>query len=155
KPAGDILHGPFTIAKGNVRDLALDGNLLFVSANEGGLLAYDAGDGGRLDTKPPIARALALPTLDPPPHDRPPAIPGAAWAVEVDKHGRVWTTALTSMFGVVRTFRTEDFANATTPCPALGTPIPCGTPFAGGTVSWRPGATVGLDTGLSTTILSD
>jgi len=46
---------------------------------------------GRLDTRPPIGRALALPDLD---SNRP--IPGSIWAVEVDKHGRIWTTALTS-----------------------------------------------------------
>ncbi|HKS23398.1 MAG TPA: Ig-like domain-containing protein [Thermoanaerobaculia bacterium] len=152
KPAGDVLDAAVKLAKGTVRDLALDGNLLFVSAQEGGLLAYDAGDAGRLDTATPIGRGVAIPDGTPDPPGVVPPIPGAAWAVEVDKHGRVWTTALTSMFGVVRTFRTEAFANAT---PSGSGTIPIVEPFAGGTVSWRPGATVGLDTGLSTTILSD
>ena len=126
------------LKQGSVRDLALDGNLLLVSAQSGGLLAFDASDPASLGTS---TNKFAWAT----------ALGGESWSIFVDNHGRIWTTALTSEFGVVRTFRTEDFVNSlsTNPNP---TPV---TPFAGGTVSWRTGVTTGANEGISLTLNSD
>jgi RHS repeat-associated protein len=140
KPKGNLLT-PFALKHGNVRDLALDGNLLFVSAQEGGLYAYDASDPANLDTTK-LAWAAAIPTGT-----------GESWAVTVDDHGRVWTTALTGEFGVIRTFRTEDFIDKLA-APSGTDPDPV-KPYAGGSVSWRTGITVGINSGLDTVLLSD
>ncbi|HXA18390.1 MAG TPA: Ig-like domain-containing protein [Thermoanaerobaculia bacterium] len=133
--------GNQTIYGSSLRDLALDGNLLFASAGPAGLFAYDTSDPAALADPRNAKFAFAT------------AVGGESLSVSVDNHGRVWTTALTGMFGVVRSFRTEDFVSKlanTDPNPANAV-----TPFAGGTVSWRTGVTVGIDEGLSTTLLSD
>ncbi|HWW62849.1 MAG TPA: hypothetical protein VN181_15855, partial [Thermoanaerobaculia bacterium] len=145
KPKGD-LRGPIALSRGTVRDLALDGNLLLVSALEGGLLAFDASDAANINGMP-FARAIALPDAD-----ANPPIAGQSWSVDVDRHGRVWTTAMTSEFGVVRTFRSEDFADK------LGETNPQQSivePYGSGLVSWRPGATSLLNSGSEFEILSD
>jgi hypothetical protein len=68
KPKGNILSAeePFTLSNGVVRDMALDGNLLLISALNGGISAYDISNPAALSAKPPnaatpIARARALP----------------------------------------------------------------------------------------------
>jgi RHS repeat-associated protein len=142
KPKGDV--GPWTALKhGSVRDLALDGNLLLVSAQDGGLYAFDASDPANLATTK-FAWAQA-----------PPSGAGESWTVLADQHGRIWTTALTGEFGVVRTFRTEDFIDKLAIDPGPGTDPQPVTPYAGGTVSWRTGITVGINSGVDTVLLSD
>jgi large repetitive protein len=127
-------------SSGSIRDLALDGNLLFVSAQAGGLFAYDVSDPASLSgTGPQYAWA--------------PALGGESWSVSVDNHGRVWTTALTGEFGVVRSFRTEQFVDKLTTSTTLSDAEV--QPWAGGAVSWRTGINVGIDDGLSTTLISD
>ncbi|HXG59336.1 MAG TPA: Ig-like domain-containing protein, partial [Thermoanaerobaculia bacterium] len=114
EPRGSL--GTTTIASGVIRDLALDGNLLFVSALEGGLQAFDASNPASLSGTP-------MATAPVPPG-------GESWAVVTDRHGRVFSTALSTSFGVVRSYRWRDF-------------------IAGGEVqqrattivSWRPGTT--------------
>ncbi len=107
-PAGTIaqfdIRQSGTSELGQIRELARYDNLMFVAAMDGGVLAYDLSDPAALDdsseTKPtPIAQAPANLT--------------DYWAVQVDHHGRVFTTGMTSLFGVLRTFRAEDFVNAT------------------------------------------
>lgn len=148
KPQGTLAtlllkHNEAAGLAGQVRDLALDGNLLLVSAWEGGLYAFDASDPANLDAaNPTYAWASAPPTGS-----------GQSWSLFVDNHGRIWSTALTGEFGVVRTFRTEDFINGFTTA-VKPDPDPV-TPFAGGTLSWRTGITVGIDDGLDHTLLSD
>lgn len=153
KPHGDLLGGPFSLPDGSVRDLALDGNLLFVSATEGDLLAYDVSDPAALATKPPIARASAKSAAE---SAEPVDIPGDTWAVTVDHHGRIWTTAQTDRFGVIRSFRVEDFAHEPTPPPAGGAarirPV---KQVAASIVSWRPGANANLPLGTTWLIQSD
>jgi hypothetical protein len=65
--------------------------------------------------------------------------------------GRLWSTALTDMFGVIRSYRVEDFVNAAGP----SSPIPIVAPTASSIVSWRPGITVGMPIGSEATVLSD
>ncbi len=138
KPQGALT--PFTLKQGSVRDLALDGNLLFVSAQEGGLFAYDVSDPASLSGNGP-QYAWA------------PAAGGESWSVSVDNHGRVWTTAVSSTFGIVRSFRTEQFIDKFS---TSGTVSDASVQsWAGGAVSWRPGITTGIDYGISHTILSD
>jgi RHS repeat-associated protein len=149
KPKGNIIPTPFSLKHGNVRDLALDGNLLFVSAQEGGLYAFDGSDPGSMDKTPAhYAWARAIPTGS-----------GQSWAVEVDKHGRVWNTALTGEFGVIRGYRTEDFIAKMADDPASpGDPnaeVPPVDMFGGGTVSWRTGINVGFNAGIDQVLLSD
>ncbi|HJQ41121.1 MAG TPA: Ig-like domain-containing protein [Thermoanaerobaculia bacterium] len=107
----DIRQGP-SAQFGSIRELASFGNLLFVAAVNGGILAYDTSDPAALDnSKNPLPVALA---------------PGSEngnpvtdyWSVQVDHHGRVYGAGLTNYWGVLRTFRVEDFIkarNATTP----------------------------------------
>jgi len=134
-------NGNQTIYGSSLRDLALDGNLLFASAGAAGLFAYDTSDPAALSDSSRARFAFAT------------AVGGESLSVSVDNHGRVWTTALTGMFGVVRSFRTEDFVDKlanTAPDPRNAV-----RPFAGGTVSWRTGVTVGIDEGVSFTLLSN
>ena len=138
KPAGAL--SPFKLVQGNIRDLALDGNLLFVSAQSGGLFAYDVSDPASLKNNGPE-------------YGWAPAVDGESWSVAVDNHGRVWTTALLGDFGVIRSYRTEDFIdNFSTG--AVGSQPPVNI-RGSGAVSWRPGITVGIDDGVDTTLLSD
>jgi RHS repeat-associated protein len=134
-PKGKVAQ--FDLKTGNVHDLALDGNLLLVSAESGGLYAFDASDPANLGTSSnKFARGISL---------------GDSWSISVDNHGRIWTTALTSTFGVVRTYRTETMIDNLSTDPNHA-PV---NAFGGGTVSWRPGVTTGIDYGLSTTLNSD
>jgi len=134
-PKGKISQ--FDLRTGNVRDLALDGNLLLVSAESGGLYAFDASDPANLGMPSnKFARGVSL---------------GDSWSISVDNHGRVWTTALTSSFGVVRSYRTETLIDSLS-TDTTHRPVDA---FGGGTVSWRPGVTTGIDFGLSTTLNSD
>jgi RHS repeat-associated protein len=149
KPHGDLLGGPFSLPDGTVRDMALDGNLLFVSATEGDLLAYDVSNPAALATKPPIARASRTSAEENP---NPTDIPGETWAVVVDHHGRIWTTAQTDRHGVVRSYRVEDFAKAPHP---NGTPIRPVKQVAATIVSWRPGANANMPFGSTWAIQSD
>ncbi|MEA2572468.1 MAG: hypothetical protein QOI24_4469 [Acidobacteriota bacterium] len=150
-PRGEILPSdqPFTLARGVVRDMALDGNLLFVSSLDGGIAAYDISDPASLSAKPPntarpIARASAFPQGV--------AVPGESWAVTVDRHGRVYSTALTNMFGVIRTYRVEQFAAG---LDADAKPLAVDTPYASSIIAWRPGINVGAPLGTTLTTISD
>lgn len=132
KPAGDVLGEPIELKAGVVRDLALDGNLLFVSALEAGLQVYDVSNPANLASLTPLA------TTDPL------GATGQQWGIDIDHHGRVWTTATTSMYGVVRSFRVEDFH--------AGGEI---EPRATAIVSWRTGIDAGMPLGTTWVTLSD
>ncbi|MFZ2493123.1 MAG: hypothetical protein WA208_16695, partial [Thermoanaerobaculia bacterium] len=95
-----------------------------------------------LSAATPIARASAT-------AGTPTDIPGDTWSVTVDHHGRIWTTALTSTFGVIRSFRIEDFV------PAIPNQVRAATQVATGLVSWRPGINAGLPLGTTWTTTSD
>ncbi|HEY0591552.1 MAG TPA: hypothetical protein VGF40_07275, partial [Thermoanaerobaculia bacterium] len=85
-----------TTQRGSIRDLALDGNVMYVSALEGGLVAYDVSNAaGMSSTSLPLSYVGA--GLD------------DYWSSAVDRHGRVYAAALGSTFGVIRTFRAEQF----------------------------------------------
>ncbi|HYH08908.1 MAG TPA: Ig-like domain-containing protein, partial [Thermoanaerobaculia bacterium] len=133
KPAGDLLGSSITLSKGSVRDLALDGNLLFVSALEGGLQTYDVSNPASLASLTPHAYTVPFPEGS-----------GQQWAIEIDHHGRIWTTAQNNMYGLVRSFRVEDFH--------AGGRV---EPKATGIVSWRVGINVGLPLGTTWSTLSD
>jgi RHS repeat-associated protein len=101
----DIRQGP-SAQFGSIRELASFGNLLFVAAVNGGILAYDTSDPAALDnSKNPLPVAIAPGTES-----------GDAvtdyWSVQVDHHGRVYAAGLTNLWGVLRTFRVEDFIKA-------------------------------------------
>jgi RHS repeat-associated protein len=95
---------------GSIREMSSFGNLLFIAAVDGGILAYDTSDPAALDeSKTPVPVALA-PGKD--------SETGNAvtdyWSVQVDHHGRVYAAGLTNLWGVIRTFRVEDFVKAKT-----------------------------------------
>ena len=139
EPKGS-LTGPFDIpTDGSVRDLALDGNVLFVSALSGGLQAYDVTDPATLNTKAPMAVGL-LTGSGPGTSEE-----GESWAVAVDHHGRIFNTQFSFGFGALRTFRMKDFI-------AGGNPV---MPISSTIVSWRPGVNVGLPLGTDYTLLTD
>jgi hypothetical protein len=121
------LRASFDIDAGGIRDQALNGNVLFVTALDGGVFAYDVADPAGMgpDTKP-LGRVSGGAT--------------SFWGIASDHHGRIYTTGLGGLFGSIQSFRLEDF---------LPTPQSAGTTRevpvrAGATVSWFPGASAGL-----------
>ncbi|HUR79583.1 MAG TPA: Ig-like domain-containing protein, partial [Thermoanaerobaculia bacterium] len=90
EPQGRVAS--FDLAAGAIRDQALNGNVLFVSAMDGGIVAFDVAN--PVDVKP-IGSA--------------PGDVTSYWALATDAHGRVFATGMTSMMGVVHSFRLEDF----------------------------------------------
>ena len=125
-PGGSL--GSFNI-QGGARDLARFGNIAFVAALDGGLQAYDLSD-------PVALTASGAPIA---------TVPAGAtqfWSVAIDRHGRIYSAGLTSMFGVLRSYRVEDFVD--------GTP----KQISSGILSWAPGTTSTLPLG-SEQILSD
>ncbi|MFL6245995.1 MAG: Ig-like domain-containing protein, partial [Thermoanaerobaculia bacterium] len=133
----------FNLTAGTVRDLAMIGNVLFVSAQEGGIFAYDASNPIMMGDAPPFA------------HLAPPVGTGSAnWGLATDLHGRLYATGVTPMYGVVRSYRMEDFE-----CGVTGTcadPLPVTSPpnTAPGTppnvqkgnaiLTWRTGVNAGM-----------
>ena len=97
KPAGEL--GSFASASnGLIRGMDLSGNVLFVAGMEAGLMAYDVSNAAALNgSAPQLAR-----------------VPGSEagishLAVTVDRHNRVFTTAMQPASGVFRSYRVEDF----------------------------------------------
>ncbi|HUJ15456.1 MAG TPA: DUF6531 domain-containing protein, partial [Thermoanaerobaculia bacterium] len=132
-PGGRIAS--FNLAQGSVRDLALNGNIALVAALDGGLQAFDISDPAAL-SDPETSRPIAT-------------VPAAAtefWAVASDRHGRIYTTGLTSTFGVLRTYRLSDFISA-----SQGTVT---RQVGAATVSWRPGINANIPIGTEI-VLSD
>ncbi len=124
---------------GVVRDEALNGNVLFIAAMSGGLLAYDTADPASMTTAGSLIGYA------------PQSGGGDVWAVASDMHGRVYSTGIGPLFGVLRSYRLEDFLAA------KSNPIPTDrkvSPHSGANISFTPGSStsLGLD---SETIVSD
>lgn len=144
---------------GSVRDIARYGNLAFVSALHGGLLAYDLSDPAALATTSGIQpKPVSF-------------VPGQwtddsgntvtngfqqHWAVTADHHGRIFSTGLTAAFGVIRSYRVEDFleASQTNLCPEFpSAPANALCRFHGAAiVSWNLGYSSGLPLSSAITI---
>jgi RHS repeat-associated protein len=132
------------VSIGSIREIAEYDNLLFVAAVEGGILAYDTSDPVALGS--PNSKAIAV-------------APGMGdgdsatsyWSVNVDHHGRVYTTGVGHMFGYFRSYRVEDFIRAENDpdtCGA-GTNRVCETKQVGAAIlSQIPGSGAGV--GMST-----
>lgn len=145
-PGGHLAS--FNLQEGQIRDISLSGNLLFVAALEGGLLAYDtANPAAMIPSTPPVAY-----------------VPGGAknyWAVASDRHGRVYTTSLTTLHGALNIYDVEDFRVDELAPPPTTPPSPPpprvvdeskrrGYAF----ISWAPGTSIGMGFS-SATLLSD
>ncbi|MEO8215448.1 MAG: Ig-like domain-containing protein [Acidobacteriota bacterium] len=127
QPGGDL--GSFDISSGQIRDLSLNGNLLFVTALSGGLSAWDVSHAAT----PVLAASIPAGVTD-------------NWAVASDGHNRLYTTGLTPEFGIVRSYRLESLFGEGGSASI--------EPGASAIVSWAPGVSSGL--GLSSaTVLSD
>jgi len=138
-----------SVQTGYIRELARFDNILFVAAVDGGILAYDVSNPEALDSSSnPLPMALA---------------PGlgsggvtAYWNVQVDHHGRIFSTGVGNMFGAFRTFRVEDFIKA-----KLGTAPDCNASYAnevcqqigGAMTSQNPGSAYGV--GLPSAVVAD
>jgi RHS repeat-associated protein len=123
---------------GSIRDFALNGNVLFVSAGAGGILAYDIADPGSL-TDASVPLGLVQPNA------------AEYWGVASDQHGRVYATGLGNVFGFLQSYRLEDFVGDG----SVGTaPRKIAAPRSAAIVSWTPGYSSGADLG-SDTVLSD
>ncbi|MCA1732030.1 MAG: Ig-like domain-containing protein, partial [Acidobacteria bacterium] len=110
-PGGNI--GSFDLTTGAIRDVARTGNMLFVTALDGGLQAFDVAD-------PAAAKPLRSV----------PRVVDDSWAIAIDRHDRIFTTTLGNLFGGMRSYRVEDFRGALTEePPSVGAAI----------VSWVPG----------------
>jgi hypothetical protein len=92
EPAGKVAS--FDLQEGLIRDQALVGNVLLVSALDAGIYAYDVSNPAAAGAVP-IGHHSGEGT--------------SYWALAHDPHGRIFATGMTSMMGVVRTFRLEDF----------------------------------------------
>ncbi|MGZ7031885.1 MAG: DUF6531 domain-containing protein, partial [Thermoanaerobaculia bacterium] len=133
KPAGPL--GVFTAAQsGLISGMDLAGNVLFVAAQDGGLLAYDVSNPAALGTS-------AIPIASMP--GQPDGIAGTL-AVTVDRHNRVYTTAQAPVAGMFRSYRVEDFLAGNTPVPQKASAL----------ISWKLGYSqmIGLP---SNTVVSD
>jgi len=97
EPAGKVAS--FDLAGGSIRDQALVGNVLLVSALDAGIYAYDVSN--------PAGLGAGVAPLGHHPGDA-----TSYWALAHDHHGRVYATGMTAMMGVVRTFRIEDFVGS-------------------------------------------
>ncbi|HEX8255115.1 MAG TPA: RHS repeat-associated core domain-containing protein [Thermoanaerobaculia bacterium] len=113
-PAGELSR--FTLRQregaefGAIRELTTYQNLLFVTALDGGILAYDMSDPAALSdgaSTPPKAMSMA------PGRDKPTDDPVTEyWTLQVDHHGRIFSAGTTNLYGLLRTFRVEDFIKA-------------------------------------------
>ena len=135
KPAGDLATFTATPVNGLIRGMDLSGNLLFVAAWDGGLLAYD------------MSNPAALGGASPAPIASVPGPPNGTTghlAVTIDRHNRVYTTAQIPVVGMFRSYRVEDFAAGLAFIPIKGSKI----------INWKMGYSnnIGLP---SNTILSD
>jgi len=142
KPGGKL--ATFDIAQGFVRDIALNGNVLLVTAaggsdgSSGALMAYDVADPASLNTAtggtPPAPLAKVI---------------GASytsfWAVASDPHGRVYVTRQGSVLGSLASYRLEDLVAANG-----GTASQKGASVTNWTLGYS--SSIGL---ISNTILSD
>jgi RHS repeat-associated protein len=142
-----------------LRDMARFGNLAFVTLLDGGILAYDLGLAGSLagsGAPEPVALVpgrwsdsegrVVTPGMD------------QQWAVATDHHGRVVSTGFSGRFGVVRSYRVEDFLAAKNADLCEGypeAPSRANCRMHGSSiVSWRPGYTQSLNTA-SQVVISD
>ncbi|MGN6186555.1 MAG: Ig-like domain-containing protein, partial [Thermoanaerobaculia bacterium] len=115
-PGGNIAE--FDIGSGRIRDQALQGNVLFVSAMEGGITAYDVSS--------PATPALIGRTSQ----------AGVEyWSIATDHHGRVFATGTQDLWGILRTFRLEDFLPV-----ALSNEPRNASPRASALLTWLPGS---------------
>lgn len=124
---------------GVVRDEALNGNVLFIAAMSGGLLAYDTADPASMTTAGSLIGYA------------PQSGGGDVWAVASDMHGRVYSTGIGPLFGVLRSYRLEDFLVAKSNAIPSDRKV---SAHAGANISFAPGSStsLGLD---SETIVSD
>jgi RHS repeat-associated protein len=157
KPGGTIasfdIRQSENASFGMVRDLALNGNLLFVTALDGGVLAYDTADPASLDgadgTQPlPIALVRGRESDDSGSVDY--------WGIATDPHGRVYVTGQTAATGFLRSYRIEDFLKAGQSAQSECSQIPhvvCKAKSSA-LISWRLGYSSSLGI-TSETFLSD
>ena len=132
KPEGEI--GSFTAADtGIIRGMAMHGNALMVAALDGGLRTFDVSN--------PAAINGSAPQLS---HIGPPNTAYKTMAVQVDRHGRVVTTADLNIVGVMLTYRVEDLVAGGTVTASKASSI----------INWKMGysSMIGLP---SNTIISD
>jgi RHS repeat-associated protein len=134
KPAGEI--GSFTASEtGIIRGMDLYGNALFVAALDGGLRAFDVSNPGAINgTAPMLGQPVG-----------PPQIGWKTMALQIDRHGRMYTTAESPIVGLMVTWRVEDFLNGSATITSAK---------ASSIINWKLGysSMIGLP---SNTILSD
>jgi RHS repeat-associated protein len=122
----------FNLSSGSVRDLAMVGNVLLVSALDAGIYAYDVSNPMTMSTAPNFARIAPPIGSD-----------GATWGVTVDLHNRIYATAVSPMYGVVRSYRLEDLET----CLLAGScpdPMPFTVQRGNAIIAWRTGINVGM-----------
>ncbi|HEV8658189.1 MAG TPA: hypothetical protein VGS96_06140, partial [Thermoanaerobaculia bacterium] len=129
KPGGSIGDLNLPADRGGVRDFALIGNVALIATTVGGLQAFDVSDPAKLSTNPPPIRRVEG-VID-------------YWSVQADRHGRIYAAGLGGTFGVVQSFRLEDFIDPPLPLKPI-------KPTGGTNVSWRVGVNVGMPLGTET-----
>ncbi|MCI0479129.1 DUF6531 domain-containing protein, partial [Candidatus Uhrbacteria bacterium] len=138
EPKGPL--AAFDIPSGSVRDLALSGNILLVSALDAGILVYDVSNPAALE--PVIPPDGTDPVPPQPIAVIPPPVGSSSqtWALAADDHGRFYATALSPMYGVVRSYRIEDFHCTAPPCTVDPNVVQKGNAI----ITWRTGINVGV-----------
>jgi RHS repeat-associated protein len=148
KPAGRIAALTLIDQGSVIHDMAMNGNLAFVAAGNGGLQAYDLSDPAKLDgTQPPLSASVdcswngSTQTFSP--------CSFAYWAVATDRHGRIVTTGMSGLSGSLRTFRVNDFINpsAQDNVPPLPRYVPAEKQVGGTPISWMPGVNAQMPIG--------
>ena len=130
KPGGPVGSMTLPPDRGGIRDFALIGNVALIATTAGGLQAFDVSDPASLSRTPapaPLGRATGT---------------AEYWSVSADRHGRIFAAGVTSTYGVVQTYRIEDFVD-----PAGGIPSSTIAPTSGANVSWRLGINIGVPLG--------
>ncbi|MFP5245072.1 MAG: Ig-like domain-containing protein, partial [Thermoanaerobaculia bacterium] len=158
---GEFELEPSELYKGGaVRDFASYGNIVFVSALDGGILAYDGSEPGSLESD---GGSQPKPFAFVPGHWKneqgETIIRGADqhWAVTTDHHGRLYSTMVFGDFTLVRGYRVEDFIKAKTESMCSVDGMPAGTycGFKGSAIiGWRLGYSSSLTT-ISGVLVSD
>ncbi len=129
KPAGQL--SSFDITSGTIRDLALNDNVLLVSAMEGGVFAFDVSNPAGMTSATKPFGQITTPNDGDPLSTR----DTHCWAVASDHHDRIYRTVLGPEFGALQSFRLESML----PMSATGDTKVVTTPVGGAIVSIAPG----------------
>ena len=150
-----------TFSGAGLRDMAKYGNLVFVAASGGGLLAYDMAEPSSLKSGGPTGEPKPIAVVPGGWTSSGSFVDGVSpmwefWSVAVDQHGRVYGGGFgggfEGQFSLIRSYRVEDFLDARdngSNCGAtIGDNLNCRR-YGTAIVGWRPGSYMGSQVGVT------